>query len=123
MRGNGWERVTFESKNSTFEQDLIFLREKLGRRRNGFRVLHVASKWSIDSSDDEPRNIPIKPSGMVKQPLSDAVLDFGNCIAKLFRHRLSLEGFNCIRVRCSGHDDERDNGDGRADLLQTEVET
>ena len=55
--------------------------------------------------------------GMVKQPRANPVLNLCDGIAELFGDGLAFEGLDGVRVCCGGHDDECDDGDGRAGLL------
>ena len=48
---------------------------------------------------------------MLEKALPDTILDLGDRIPKLLGDSLALERVDSIRVRSSGHDDERDDRD------------
>ena len=67
--------------------------------------------------------LPIVSSSPLKQPLPDSVLNFRHSIAQLFRHSLTLESFDGVRVSGSGHDNESDYCNVAASFFKAVVET
>ena len=60
---------------------------------------------------------------MLEKPVADPILDFRYSVAKLLRHRLSFQSFDCVRIRGSGHNDKCDNRHVRSRLLQAIVQS
>lgn len=81
-----------------------------------------------DQRSTQPRRcesiaLPGIPSSLLKQPLTDPVLDLGDSIPQLLRDGLTLESFDGVRVRRGGHDDECHHRRFGPRLLESEVET
>lgn len=78
MRNDRREGVSSERQYTSFDEDLVFVREERAEVRN-FGTLFTA----ITSS-------------ALEQSLSDSVLDLGDCILELLSDGLSFEGFDGI---------------------------
>jgi hypothetical protein len=102
---HGRERVPLERKHSTLEEDLVFVRQQ------ALGVGNLGSELSIVSS------------GVLKQSVSNPVLDLLDRVLQLLDDGLTFEGFDGVRVGGSGHDDKRDNSRLGAHLLQSAVQT
>ena len=59
---------------------------------------------------------------MLEEAGADPVLDFGDGIAELLRHRLTLQCVDGVRVSGGRHDNEHDDCRLRARLLKAIVE-
>lgn len=68
-------------------------------------------------------DLPIETSGPFKEPLTDSMLDLGDCVTQLFGYCLTLEGFYSVGVSCSRHDNESDHSDIAASFLEAVVES
>jgi hypothetical protein len=66
---------------------------------------------------------PIIPRGMLKDPVTDPMLNLGNGLSELLGNGLTFERLDGVRVGSGWHDDECDDGDLGAHLLQAVVET
>ena len=61
--------------------------------------------------------------GMVEDPVSNPVLDFGDRITELFHDSLTLQSLDGVRVGGSRHDDESDDGGLGTGLLQSVIQS
>ena len=67
-------------------------------------------------------DVPGVTRGTLEDALTDTILDLGDSVAELLGDCLALEGLNGVRMRRSRHDDERDNGDLGASLLEAVIQ-
>lgn len=61
----------------------------------------------------EAQDSPVEPCGALEKPRADAVLDLRDGVSELLSDGLAFEGLDGVAVRRGGHDNERDDGDGR----------
>jgi hypothetical protein len=103
VRHNRGQAVALERKDPSFEENPVFFREEVLRRRH--KLL-----------------LAMEPRRVVKQPRADAVLDLGDRVPELLRDCLSLERLDGVGVGLCRHDDKGDDGGVGASLLELVVE-
>lgn len=95
---DGWERVSLESEDSSFEEDSVLIGEEAFRcwQCSVFTIEKKKLYVSFSAGKYCRSRLPIRTHGMFEQTSTETVLNLSNRVTKLLYHSLSFERIDSV---------------------------